>query len=109
MLYLNIMRVSRKLMILGILVAIATLSLTRPVVVVSALQIERAATLIFTPPPVTLAPTLGATATVDPASIGDTSGVMAFGMIVVFIILVGVLWGSYEFRMDTKKNGTPRE
>jgi hypothetical protein len=30
-------------------------------------------------------------------------------MIVVFIILVGVLWGSYEFRMEAKKNRTPRE
>jgi len=91
------------------MLASLSLSATRPVSVVNALHNESAATLISTPRLATLPATPGPTATVDPATIGDTSGVIAFGMIVVFIILVGVLWGSYEFRMEAKKNRTPRE
>lgn len=87
----------------------AALSLMRTVFVASAHQIERAATLIFTPLPVTLTPIPVATATVDPASIGDTSGVLVFGMIVVFIILVGILWGSYEFHLESRKVGTQKD
>ena len=50
-----------------------------------------------------------ATATVDPASIGNTSGVIAIGIIVVFIILAGVIWGSLEIRRESLKNSKPRE
>lgn len=50
-----------------------------------------------------------ATATVDPATIGDTSGVIAIGMIVVFIILAGVLWGSLELRQEIVKNSQSKD
>ncbi len=50
-----------------------------------------------------------ATATVDPASIGDTSGVIAIGMIVVFIILAGVIWGTLELRQESSRNKQPKE
>lgn|GEM_PF-1559002 len=49
------------------------------------------------------------TATVDPESIGDTSGVIAIGTIVVFIILAGVIWGTLELRQDSIKNKPPKE
>lgn len=50
-----------------------------------------------------------ATATVDPATIGDTSGVIAIGMIIVFIILAGIAWGSLELRQDSSKNRQSKE
>jgi len=50
-----------------------------------------------------------ATATVDPASIGDTSGVIAIGIIVVFIVLAGVGWGSFELRQESLKNRKTKE
>lgn len=50
-----------------------------------------------------------ATATVDPASIGDTSGVIAIGMIVVFIILAGVVWGTLGLRQESSRNKQPKE
>jgi len=50
-----------------------------------------------------------ATATVDPASIGDTSGVIAIGLIVVFIILAGVVWGTLELRQESLRNNQTKE
>jgi cbb3-type cytochrome oxidase subunit 3 len=50
-----------------------------------------------------------ATATVDPESIGDTSGVIAIGTIVVFIILAGVVWGTLELRQEALKSKPPKE
>jgi hypothetical protein len=37
-------------------------------------------------------------------SIGDTSGVVAIGMIVVVIILAGVLWGVLDLKSESRKN-----
>jgi hypothetical protein len=62
-----------------------------------------------TPLPVPIQTSLEATATVDPASIGDTSGVIAIGMIVVFIILAGIVWGSLELRQESRKTRQPKE
>jgi prepilin signal peptidase PulO-like enzyme (type II secretory pathway) len=61
----------------------------------------------LTPSPVQTA--ILATSTVDPASIGDTSGVIAIGLIVVFIILAGVVWGSLELYQESKRNNLPKE
>lgn len=77
--------------------------------VVDALQVTSATALNPTPLPVTLQPSPGPTATIDPASIGDTSGVIAIVIIVVVVILVGVLWGSHEFRMEAQKTRAPKE
>jgi hypothetical protein len=77
--------------------------------VVDARQVTSATALNPTPLPVTLQPSPGPTATIDPASIGDTSGVIAIVIIVVVVILVGVLWGNQEFRMEAQKTRTPKE
>ena len=61
----------------------------------------------LTPSPVQTA--ILATSTVDPTSIGDTSGVIAIGLIVVFIILAGVVWGSLELYQESKRNNLPKE
>jgi len=62
-----------------------------------------------TPMPATLLPIPKPTATIDPTSIGDTSGVIVIGLLVVFVILSGVLWGSYELKMEIRKSRTPKE
>jgi len=49
------------------------------------------------------------TATVDAASIGDTSGVITMGMIMVIIIIAGILWGSREYKMEIKKKIRPKD
>lgn len=61
----------------------------------------------LTPSPIQTA--ILATSTVDPTSIGDTSGVIAIGLIVVFIILAGVVWGSLELYQESKRNNLPKE
>ncbi|HBG74062.1 MAG: hypothetical protein A2X25_08310 [Chloroflexi bacterium GWB2_49_20] len=62
-----------------------------------------------TPLPNVIQTSLEATATVDPASIGDTSGVIAFGIILVFIILAGILWGILELRQESYKTRQTKE
>ena len=49
-----------------------------------------------TPTSATIFPTT--TATISPDSIGDTSGVISLGMVIVFIIVAGVIWGSLEYK-----------
>lgn len=61
----------------------------------------------LTPSPVQTA--ILATSTVDPTSIGDTSGVIAIGLIVVFIILAGVVWGSLELYQESVRNNLPKD
>jgi hypothetical protein len=77
--------------------------------VVDALQVTSVTALNSTPLPVTLQPSPGPTATIDPASIGDTSGVIVIVIVVVIVIIVGVLWGSREFRMEAQKTRAPKE
>lgn len=70
------------------------------------------ASMNTTTTPLTPTPTpqhIEATATVDPESIGDTSGVIAIGTIVVFIILAGVVWGTLESRQESLKSRPPKE
>lgn len=64
-------------------------------------------TLDTTPIPTQIV--IESTATVDPASIGDTSGVISIGMIVVIIILAGVLWGSLNLRRESLNNNQSKE
>jgi hypothetical protein len=56
-----------------------------------------------TPNPGILPTQMEATATIDPASIGDTSGVIAIGMLIVFIILLGIIWGSRGLKLEPHK------
>jgi hypothetical protein len=56
-----------------------------------------------TPNPGILPTQMEATATIDPASIGDTSGVIAIGMLIVFIILLGIIWGSRGLKLEHHK------
>ena len=103
------MKISAKIVFLLFLFAGFTSTKVDYVPMVHALQNPNQSVLNPTPLPEFIQSTAGPTATIDPASIGDTSGVIALGMIVVLVILVGVLWGSHEFRMETRKNRSPKE
>jgi cytochrome bd-type quinol oxidase subunit 2 len=93
---------ARKISFFILLTGLALSSASRAQIVLASQNLSASFALTSTPWPTVLEETLEATATVDPASIGDTSGVIAIGMIVVFIILMGVLWGSYEFRQESR-------
>ena len=96
----------RILVILIIIFGLVLISANRPSIVFASKS------MTFTtldPTPVSTQTIIAVTATVDPARIGDTSGVIAIGMIVVFIILAGVLWGSLELRQESVKNSQPKE
>ena len=65
--------------------------------------VEQATT--STPAPLSFTPS----PTLDPASIGDTSGVIAFGVIIVVVILIGVLWGTREWRQASSDHKPTQE
>jgi len=52
-----------------------------------------------TAPPLTTN-TVAPTSTIDPDTIGDTSGVIVVGIIIVFIILAGIIWGGIVYRRE---------
>jgi hypothetical protein len=103
------MKLSTRIVILLVLTIGLILAGTDNSLVVDALQVTSATALIPTPLPATLQPSPGSTATIDPTSIGDTSGVIALVIIVVVVILLGVIWGSHEFRMEAQKTRAPKE
>ncbi|MFC2065447.1 hypothetical protein ACFLXB_10170 [Chloroflexota bacterium] len=50
-----------------------------------------AQTITITPTPI---------ATIDPDTIGDTSGVIVVGIIIVLIIIVGIIWGGIVYQRE---------
>ena len=48
----------------------------------------------------TLTITTAPNATIDPDTIGDTSGVIVVGIIIVLIILVGIIWGGIVYQRE---------
>jgi hypothetical protein len=105
MLYLGYMKIITILATFFIVLIFSALSLSdsNHVLADSVFSMPPVVEMTSTPMPNVINISMEATATVDPASIGDTSGVIAIGMIVVLIILVGVLWGSREINMGTHK------
>jgi hypothetical protein len=101
------MRPSTRNIAFAILIIGSLLSATRLFSVVLASNYPTLSALSPTPMPA--ATIVEATATVDPASIGDTSGVIVIGMFVVIIILAGVLWGSLDLRQKSLKTRQPKE
>lgn len=97
---------NKTLVLLSIMIGLV-LSLSIQVWIASAsgFNVNPGSDLTATPVPAILEPT----PTVDPATIGDTSGVIALGMIVVIIILAGVLIGSQKLRQETMKKGRPED
>ena len=103
------MKISAKIVFLLFLFAGIISTKIDHVSMVHALQNPNHSVLNPTPLPELIQSTAAPTPTIAPASIGDTSGVIALGILVVLVILVGVLWGSHEFRMETRKNRSPKE
>ena len=54
--------------------------------------------------PLTTTNTIAPTATIDPDTIGDTSGVIVVGIIIVFIILAGIIWGGIVYQREINDN-----
>ena len=85
------------LLILGVIIAFSgvLLNLVQPVSASQILPVQ--SELTATSLPTSISPPVP-TPTINPESIGDTSGVISFGMIIVFVIIAGVIWGSYEYK-----------
>jgi len=77
-----------------IVIILSFLSLSRAVSASPpSLQIEATA------PPLTTN-TVAPTSTINPDTIGDTSGVIVVGIIIVFIILAGIIWGGIVYQRE---------
>jgi len=47
------------------------------------------------------------TPTIDPSMIGDTTGVIVVGLIIVLVILIGVIWGGVAYQRESNKDNKP--